>query len=85
MAPPHMIYMMIWYPEGKKEKKRKILNWASQGIRVVCIESSSHTHAAVCKARTTANAQKNYNFDSVDTWTSKRRRYANTSSIWIIK
>lgn len=22
-APPHMLYMMIWYPEGKKEKKKK--------------------------------------------------------------
>jgi hypothetical protein len=21
-APPHMLYMMIWYPEGKKEKKK---------------------------------------------------------------
>ena len=66
-----------------KEKKKN--SGRPRGYESYAYESSSHTHAAVCKARTTANAQKNYNFDSVDTWTLKRRRYANTSSIWIIK
>ena len=85
MPPPHMLYMMIWYPEGKKEKKKNSELGVPGDTSRMHREFVTHTHAAVCKARTTANAQKNYNFDSVDTWTSKRRRYANTSSIWIIK
>ena len=55
--PPYDIYDDM-VSRRKKRKKRKILNWASQGIRVVCIESSSHTRSSVQSAYYSECAKK---------------------------
>lgn len=56
-APPHMLYMMIWYPEGKKEKKKNS-ELGVPGDTSRMHTRVRHTHTQQCAKRVLQRMRK---------------------------